>query len=343
MKMLETERLILRKYKEDDFAAVHSYGSCAENLIYMQFGPNSDEDTEKFINRAIAEGKREPCKEYMYAVVLKENGRLIGGCEISIDRGHLGWILHRDYWKQGYGTELGRELLQFGFEELGIRRISATCDAENVGSFRVMEKIGMRREGLLFDARPENRLSHREHGDELVYDILKDEWHIRKEIEYYNALPCEFDDFIEVPELNDGVIQLVCVVKHPAIYEKKYVPWYEFAVCKGSEKIGQIDLRIGYKGGLTGGNLYYGGQIGYCIHKKHRGNGYAVQACKLLAEVAKAHKMDKLLITNGVENAASKRVCEKLGAKFVRVARVPEWHNLYEEGQRFMNIFEWSF
>jgi len=67
-----------------------------------------------------------------------------------------------------------------------------------------------------------------------------------------------------------------------------------------------------------------------------------VRACRLLTYVAKSHKMGKLLITNGHKNEASKRVCEKLGAKWVRMARLPEWHDLYEEGLRFVNIFEWS-
>ena len=100
-------------------------------------------------------------------------------------------------------------------------------------------------------------------------------------------------------------------------------------------------MRIGYGGGLKGDNLYYGGHIGYGIDEKHRGNGYAVRACQLLLSVAKAHGMTKLLITNDVSNNASRRVCEKLGARFLREAHLPEWSDLYKEGQRFSNIFEW--
>jgi len=94
-------------------------------------------------------------------------------------------------------------------------------------------------------------------------------------------------------------------------------------------------LRIGYTDGL-----YYGGQIGYDVHEEYRGHGYAGQACLLLAPVAKAHKMEKLLITNDIKNLASKRVCEKIGTRFIREARLPEWSDLYKEGQRFSNIFE---
>ncbi|MDR2571485.1 MAG: GNAT family N-acetyltransferase, partial [Oscillospiraceae bacterium] len=166
---------------------------------------------------------------------------------------------------------------------------------------------------------------------------------IAKEIVYYKTLPCVFDDFIEVPELSDGVIHLVCTQKRPAIPEKKYVPAYDFAICKGSEKIGEINLRIGYGGfGPDESSLYYGGQIGYGIDKQHRGNGYAVRACRLLLPVAKKHGMIKLLITNNVDNTASRRVCEKLGAKFIRTVRLPEWTNMYKEGSRYNNIYEWD-
>jgi predicted acetyltransferase len=118
------------------------------------------------------------------------------------------------------------------------------------------------------------------------------------------------------------------------------VPCYAFAVCKGSEKIGDISLRIGYGGGFHNSNLYYGGQIGYGIDEPHRGNGYAVRACRLLAPVAKAHGMTKLLISNDIDNIASRRVCEKLGARLVRTARLPEWHDLYQRGGRLENIYE---
>jgi len=157
------------------------------------------------------------------------------------------------------------------------------------------------------------------------------------EIAYYNAMPYKFDDFITVPTLTDGEIFLVCTEKFPAEPERNIVPSYIFIICKGGEKIGGINLRIGYSE-----RLYYGGQIGYGLYEAHRGNGYAVAACRLIAQVAKAHGMEKLLITNNYTNTASRRVCEKLGARLVRVARLPEWTDLYKDGQRFSNIYEWN-
>jgi len=345
MKTLETRRLILRKYTEDDFTAVHCYGSCVDNIIYMVWGPNNEDQTRAYISRAIKKANDTPCTDYQYAAVLKETGILVGGCNIALsgDEAEVGWIMHRNYWRYAYGTEMGKEMLRFGFDELKLHRILAHCDAENISSYRVMEKIGMRREGCFIEGRPAHKQLDKKYGDELSYAILRDEWDTGKEIEYYNALPVIFDGFIELPDLYDGVIRLVCMTKKPAIPEKKYVPSYEFAICKGSEKAGEIGLRIGYAGfGPNSGSLYYGGQIGYNVDEKFRGNGYAVRACRLLGAVAKAHGMTKLLITNEYKNYASRRVCEKLGTRFVRTARLPEWHDLYKKGQRFMNIYEWS-
>ena len=345
MKPLETERLILRKYTENDFHAVHSYGSCAENIIYMPFGPNTEEQTRDFIKRAIGYAEENPVTHYQCAVELKESGIFIGGCGINIsdEKAEIGWLVHRDYWKQGYGTEMGKEMLRFGFEEMSLHRIIARCDVENIGSYRLMEKLGMRREGLFLEGRSAHKLSDKRYGDELLYAILKDEWEAQKKIAYYKTLPVVFDGFIELPELSDGIIYLVCTAKKPAIPEKKYVPSYDFAVCKGSEKVGEINLRIGYSGfGPDESSLFYGGQIGYNIDEKYRSNGYAVRACRLLATVAKAHGMTKLLITNNHTNTASRRVYEKLGTRFIRMVRLPEWIDLYKEGQHFMNIYEWS-
>jgi RimJ/RimL family protein N-acetyltransferase len=255
MKTIETERLILRGFNEDDFAAVHSYGGNAENLTFMMWGPNTEEQTREYLKRVAS-------LKYPFAIALKDSGQLIGGCDLrsSDDSGELGWLIHIDYWNKGYGTEIGKALLKLGFEDLKLRRITASCNAENIGSYRVMEKIGMRREALFIDSRPPHKKSDREFNDSLVYAILRDEWEDRGMIEYYNASPFEFNGFIDLPDLTDGVIRLVCTSKSPGNPEKKWVPAYCFSICEGSEVAGDISLRIGYVD-----NLYYGGQIGYNV------------------------------------------------------------------------------
>lgn len=340
MKTLETERLLLRPFEETDFEAVHAYASVTENVRYMPWGPNDESQTKAFILQTIAQSKEKPCRNYHYAAVLKSNKKIIGGCSLSIssdDEAEVGWILHRDYWNQGFGTEMGKRIIEFGFKGLGLHRIIAHCDTENYGSYRVMERIGMRREGCFLEARPANKFSDKKYGDEYSYAILRDEWEILQEISYYNSLPVIFNDFIDIPDLTNGEIELYCTGKKPAIPEKKWVPAYEFEIRRGNNRIGEINLRIGYTDGL-----YYGGQIGYGVDEQHRGHGYAEKACRLLTPVIRAHGMKKVLITTSIDNTASWRTCEKLGAKLIRAARLPEWHDLYKDGHRFVNIFEWS-
>lgn len=115
------------------------------------------------------------------------------------------------------------------------------------------------------------------------------------------------------------------------------MPDYRFDILLCGERIGEINLRIGYTEGL-----YWGGQLGYSVNTGHRGNGYAAAACRLALRVAKAHGMKKLLITNDIHNTASRRVCEKLGARYIRTARLPESTDLFAEGNRYINIYELS-
>jgi RimJ/RimL family protein N-acetyltransferase/general stress protein 26 len=168
--ILETERLLLRPLAADDFEAVHAWASNPANIRYMSFGPNSEEQTRQFLASA------KPGRDF--AVVLKESGRVIGSCGIAPDKAgdtaEIGWILHMDHWKHGYGTELGGALIRYGFEELKLRRIFATCAAVNYGSYRVMERNGMRREALHRKAKWAR--IDREWIDRASYAILAEEY-----------------------------------------------------------------------------------------------------------------------------------------------------------------------
>jgi [ribosomal protein S5]-alanine N-acetyltransferase len=140
---LETNRLILRPLTTNDFEAVHSWASNPANTRYMGWGPNNEEHTRGFL-ASVKEGKD-------FAVVLKETGKVIGSGGIypdsANDTAEIRWILHMDYWKHGYGTEFGGELIRYGFEDLKLRRLYAPCAAVNYGSYRVMERNGMFRKG----------------------------------------------------------------------------------------------------------------------------------------------------------------------------------------------------
>lgn len=175
---LSTERLVLREFNEKDFSAVHAYASDKENIKYMIWGPNTKEDTVEFLIECMENANKNPRRQYDFAVTLKETGRVIGGCGIylndKLDEVMLGWILHKNYWKKGYMTEAAKELLRFSFENLKLHRVYATCDANNYGSYKVMENIGMRREGHAIKNR--KVVGFKEYHDELFYAILEEEW-----------------------------------------------------------------------------------------------------------------------------------------------------------------------
>jgi len=181
METFQTRRLILRDFEEADWKAVHSYASDPEVVRYVDWGPNTVEETRNFVRRAIAAQKEQPRRNYHFAIVLKAENRLIGACGIFVSNpnnreGWIGFVLNRHFWGQGYATEAAKALLEFGFEKLHLHRIFATCDPENVASAHVLEKIGMLREGHL----REHKWVKGKWRDSLLYAILDREWKEQK-------------------------------------------------------------------------------------------------------------------------------------------------------------------
>lgn len=177
MVVIHTDRLVLRELDETDRQPVHSYASDPEVVQYMDWGPNTEEETKSFIRRSIDYQKKKPRQNYTLAITLKADDRLIGGCGIHVtnpdnQEGWLGYCLNRDFWRQGYATETAKALLEFGFKQLRLHRIYATCDPVNVASAHVLDKIGMQREGHL----REHKWTKGRWQDSLLYAILENEW-----------------------------------------------------------------------------------------------------------------------------------------------------------------------
>ncbi len=172
---LRTERLVLREWREGDFGAVHAYATDPQTVRFMAFGPNTEEQTREFLVRQIERQGQDPRTDYGLAMTLREGGRLIGGCGIYLRErqgASMGYMLRRDCWNRGYATEAAGALLGLGFEQLGLHRIIAKCDTGNGASARVMEKIGMRREGHF----RQSDLVRGEWRDEYLYAMLESEW-----------------------------------------------------------------------------------------------------------------------------------------------------------------------
>jgi ribosomal-protein-alanine N-acetyltransferase len=174
---LRTERLVLREFRESDFDDVQAYGGDPEVTRFLQWGPNTSEETRKFLIGAIAQQADWPRFEFGFVLEHQASGRAIGSASLRLlDAANrtveLGYCLNRDFWGQGLVTEAARALGQASFGRLGLHRLVATCDSHNIGSYRVMEKLGMRREGVL----RQDRQIKGAWRDTLIYAILAEEW-----------------------------------------------------------------------------------------------------------------------------------------------------------------------
>jgi RimJ/RimL family protein N-acetyltransferase len=141
-------RLALASFEEGDVEAVHLFASDPEVCRYTGWGPNTLDDTRAFVGEAV----RRHSDRYDLAVL--RGDELIGSASVWTTSpehqvGELGYTIRRDCWGEGYATEVARLLVELGFGELGLERLAATCDPDNAASVRVLEKAGLRREGLL--------------------------------------------------------------------------------------------------------------------------------------------------------------------------------------------------
>jgi|SRR5271154_4650144 len=174
---LQTKRLILRDLRASDESAIHEYASDPAVARLMVWGPNTPEMTHEFLGRALAAQGQEPQNSMEPAIELKSDSRMIGSVGLRIKdeanrTADMGWVLNRSYWGRGYMTEAAGAMLNLAFRKLNLHRVWATCDPRNHGSFRVMEKIGMRREALFL----KDKFEKGEWRDSYLYAVLEEEW-----------------------------------------------------------------------------------------------------------------------------------------------------------------------
>lgn len=144
--MIHTRRLTLRPFTLDDLYTTHAYAGNAENTQYMLHLPNEGlQDTQRFLQRVVAEWAKDQPAFYEYAVVLQ--GKHIGAVSVSLDesrqQAELGWIIHKLYQGKGYATEAAGAMLRFAIDSLKVKKVVAHCDGRNEPSAHVMGKIGL--------------------------------------------------------------------------------------------------------------------------------------------------------------------------------------------------------
>ena len=180
---LKTERLLLRKLREDDLDNFYAWASDPDVARYVTWDAHqSPDETREFIDSTrdrYKNGRLAP-----WAIVHGQDNIMIGldgFCEWNTKhrRAELAYVLSKAYWNKGYMTEASRAIIDFGFQYMNLNRIEARCRIPNIGSARVMEKCGMRFEGILREVSYIKGCFR----DLKIYAIVKRDWLAQREME----------------------------------------------------------------------------------------------------------------------------------------------------------------
>lgn len=173
---LETERLILRKFKKDDFKDIFQWASNPEVNRYVSYQPHKTLADSKKIAKEWADDAK---KIDYYNWAIEYEGKVIGNISVvqhdTLWEAVMGWQIDAPHWNKGIMTEAASAVFDFLFRKVGFHRISAGHDTKNPASGRVMEKLGMKKEGVF----PQfyYKKGGRGTGDAQRYGILKEDWY----------------------------------------------------------------------------------------------------------------------------------------------------------------------
>lgn len=151
---LAASRIKLRLLKIADLNAVHELHSFPETDKFNTLGiPENLQETEAVISDWINEHQVEEIKNYTFVIELLAGEKFIGlfGLKLSNNKhkkAEVWYKIHPDYWRKGFASESLNCVLDFAFNKLNLHRVEAGCAIENVGSIKVLEKVGMTREGI---------------------------------------------------------------------------------------------------------------------------------------------------------------------------------------------------
>lgn len=169
--ILRTQRLTLRPHRFSDIEAVLERTS---DPAFARFVPLPQPYTRDHAEQFIATAILRPW-DFHPTFAVEYEGAAIGDVNLRVDQAtrtaSIGYGIDSRYWNSGFTTEAAGAVIDWAFRELGLVRIEATADSENLGSWRVMEKLGMQREGLL----RRHRVLRGEHRDTVIYAILAEE------------------------------------------------------------------------------------------------------------------------------------------------------------------------
>lgn len=173
---IKSDRIILKELNHEDLHFICRMER--EPLVYFyeeDEKPNKDDILKKYAKR-IARMEQTPEEYLIFIISVFPHEIPIGQIFIQLNweemrEWEIGYQLHPDYWGNGYATESVKLLLQYSFEKLNAHKVVGFCNAHNKKSAKLMERVGMNRDGVL----REGRLWNGEWCDEYVYSILERE------------------------------------------------------------------------------------------------------------------------------------------------------------------------
>jgi RimJ/RimL family protein N-acetyltransferase len=174
--LLETPRLLLRQFKDDDLEALIAYRSHPEVERYQMWQNYNQAQAKDLISGNNHLDFRQGGR-FQIALEYKVSQTLIGDLYLRIDDndhrlGEVGYTLSTHYQKQGLATEAMQALLTYCFETLNMHRLSATADPRNVPSLKLLERLGFRQEAYFV----KSLWFKGDWADDVVYALLHEEF-----------------------------------------------------------------------------------------------------------------------------------------------------------------------
>lgn len=190
--LLETERMVLRRFTKDDVVHLVDLDSDPEVMRFLTGGrPTPREVIEQDILPSFIRSYEPVTGLGVFAAIEKESGEFLGWFSFRLKDANnrnevsLGYRLRQAFWGKGYATEGVCALIRKGFTELDLQRVDATTYQENPASIRVMEKAGLKfvrayrmtiEELLASDTAAHSASEELWDGDDVEYELLKNDW-----------------------------------------------------------------------------------------------------------------------------------------------------------------------
>ena len=172
---IKTDRLLLRKFQMSDADSIFDTWTSDERVAkYTSWNAHQTvADTKAYVAYMVSKNE---LSDYNWVIEL--DNKIIGAINVCYSDEYLeiagiAYVLGYDYWGKGYMTEAAKEVIRFLFNDVNYRKIIAGCDSENIGSSKVMEKVGMKREAVL---RENIMRKDGTWGDDFQYGLLKREY-----------------------------------------------------------------------------------------------------------------------------------------------------------------------